>query len=251
MGSTNSMTVAMRCRRKVAKGLLLPDDWRGLLSCSPRSTQLGPEEDVIVVRGLDSELRLTRRTGPITPSEPFEVRTIGELFDGLPLQPALAEHPIVLVEAYIYQALVNGQAEYPVHLRTTLRFRTNPPPFDGFLPILDPERLAELQLVLAAHGSGPCTSAGGAGRPGLRGGERLRREGRRPATVAGGRSLPRAGRLSQRPGPVSRHLPLLPRPDRCRRSSTAHLHAARSIARLGRRRRLHRDHRRSTGAWTS
>jgi hypothetical protein len=108
------------------------------------------EHGVIRVRGLTEDLHVAHVTGPTAPPTELGKRdTIGDVIRNAAvaigkqppqLRRSLAEQSVVDVEARIYRALVNGQAEFPVHIRTTIRFPAEQAEdFPRFQRILEPD----------------------------------------------------------------------------------------------------------------
>jgi hypothetical protein len=56
------------------------------------------------------------------------------------LVTGLADHPIVVVDTCIYKAMVGGEAEYPVHLRTTISYEGSGRVVANFQHVLEPEK---------------------------------------------------------------------------------------------------------------
>jgi hypothetical protein len=129
--------------------------------------QVGDDEQVIRIPDLESGTQLKRIAGPTPPRLGTGQRnTVGDIFSkspGLRLLKSLAEHPVVDVEARIYKALVNGNAEFPVHLRTTIRFTNTTKDVADFDPLLHPEKWPTFNSFWAAMNQvGPGSTGVGA-----------------------------------------------------------------------------------------
>ena len=68
-----------------------------------------------------------------------EVLRLKTLAPGSSYVPGLADHPVVVVDVCIYKAMVGNQAEFPVHLRTTISYGPKKAVAD-FKDLFDPER---------------------------------------------------------------------------------------------------------------
>jgi hypothetical protein len=116
----------------------------GLLEADARSPDAGASMRQIIdemdaahgfirVDGFTEDQQVLRMTsGPTPPrAASYDDDTIGQVVNRIAdakswarpkLDPTLAAHPVVHVEARIYRAMVRGHAEFPVHIRTTIRF---------------------------------------------------------------------------------------------------------------------------------
>jgi hypothetical protein len=126
--------------------------------------QLDKDQQVIRIPDLESGTPLQRRTDPRPPlADSGTFDTVGDIFaktPGLKLVKALADHPVVDVETRIYKALVNGNAEFPVHLRTTIRFKNTTRAVADFEPLLHPEKWPTFNSFWAAMNQVRPPSAG-------------------------------------------------------------------------------------------
>ncbi len=149
--------------RTVAKTLLAPADREEpeqLTMLLDAIDRVGEEnQQVIRIPDLDGAKRLelmTRPQGPRIASgsfgtvqdvlrAPAELRLAKGPADylrapaELRLAKGLADCPVVDVDTCIYKAIVDGQAEYVAHLRTTIRFEHGTPTVGRFKALLEPE----------------------------------------------------------------------------------------------------------------
>ena len=102
-----------------------------------------PGQQVIRVPELEDDGSLQRVLGPQPPraggAPPDTVaKILGADQKGFQLVKSPVHHPIVVVDTCVYKALVGTQAQYPVHLRTTISFQSTPLQVGDFMALLDP-----------------------------------------------------------------------------------------------------------------
>jgi hypothetical protein len=137
---------------ELANAMLEPDARSPQAGASMRRIidEMDAARGFIRVDGFTEDQHVLRmKPGPMPPpSASDEVETVGDVVNSIAdannlarpaLDPTVAAHPVVHVEARIYRATVRSHAELPVHIRTTIRFaRQRLEDVDRFDRVLQP-----------------------------------------------------------------------------------------------------------------
>ena len=155
-GRVNSLTAEERTAvEDVAKTLLEPefrDDSEQIDMLLQAIDQVGPDRQVIRTPDLEGDKTLGRIPGPRAPraGSTDTVRDVLAAPEALRLSTTLADHPVVDVDACIYKAMIGTEAEYPVHLRTTIRWDATNLQLGNFDHLLEPEKWPKYNSFWAA-----------------------------------------------------------------------------------------------------
>lgn len=103
--------------------------------------QIPGNQQVIRIPDLEPGKQVPRSTRPRAPraGSGGTVRDVLAVPGGLRLAKGLIDHPVVDVDACIYKAMVGSEAEYPVHLRTTISVEKANLQIDDFDPLFEPK----------------------------------------------------------------------------------------------------------------